>query len=222
MAMRKERRQSALVSGRTQVTLTMQFVGYVYCYLVLFALLANLSAIGEVISPSGDQAAYVAAVDRLHVFVEVFILPLAITFVIMCLHGVLFSQRLAGPVHRFKEVLKGITRRDVARDVKIREVDFFQDLCEEMNGMIGRVREDLTHLRSFSDEVADHGEALAEAGELPPESQRRLIELTTATTRLRQLVGAWKLEQADATAETGEKPSVEAEAAPAEVEDAIV
>lgn len=222
MAMQKERRHSVIASGRTQVRLTMQFVAYVYCYLVVFSLLANLSAIGEVVSPSGDEATYVAAVDRLNVFVEVFVLPLAITFVIMSLHGVLISQRLAGPVYRIKEVLKGVAHRDLARDVRIRDVDFFHDLCEEMNQMIGRVREDLAHLRTFSDEVAEHGEALAAAGELPAGSQRSLIDLTTATTRLRQLVGAWKLDLVedpdprDARREAAQGP------APAEVEDAIV
>ena len=187
------KRRRILVDGKFQLGISLQIVGYVYLYLVLFALLANFNAIKAVIVEDGSSAVYIEAVGRLTIFVQVFVLPLVLTFVCMCLHGLLFSHRLAGPIHRFKESVKRLRRGDLGQDVSIREHDYFQDLCEELNGLTARLRTDLANFRSASHKLAEEGESLARSGNLPPDATRRLIEFANASAKLRQLADGYRI-----------------------------
>lgn len=187
------RRRRILVDGKFQLGVSLQIIGYVYLYLVVFALLANFNAIRTVIFEGANEEKYVEAVSRLTIFVQVFVLPLVFTFLCMCLHGLLFSHRIAGPIYRFKESLKRVRSGDLAATVRIRDDDYFTDLCEEMNAVIERLRGDLSNFREASRELADQGEALAQSGHLPPDAQEKLLGIANASTRLRQLMDCYRL-----------------------------
>jgi methyl-accepting chemotaxis protein len=189
-----------MLDKKLQVGMSLHITGFLYMYLVLFALLANFAALKTVVF-GGSEEAYLEAVTRLDIFVEVFVFPLVATFVCMCLHGFLFTHRIAGPVYRIKEMLKRVQGGDLATDVKLRKNDYFQDLCEDLNGMIDQLRGDLVHFRQASQKLADEGEALAASGDLPPESQAKLLGITNASTRLRQLVDGYRLQPDEATDE---------------------
>jgi len=194
------RRKRLFVDKKLQFGMALHIVGFVYFYLVLFALFANFSAIRTVLF-GGTEASYIEAVSRLEVFVEVFVIPLVATFVCMCLHGIVFSHRLAGPLYRFKETLKRIQDGDLAGEIKLRKDDYFHDLCKEVNSMIGNLRGDLIHFRKASQDLAEQGEALASAGTLPAEDQKKLISITNASTRLRQLVDGYRLDHGEGAVE---------------------
>ena len=186
------RRKQVLLNRKLQLGMSLHITGFLYMYLVLFALLANFSALKTVVF-GGSEAEYVQAVTRLDIFVEVFVFPLVATFVCMCLHAVIFTHRIAGPVHRFKELLDRVRGGDLATDVHLRKNDYFQDLCDDLNGMIEQLRGDLITFRKASQELAEEGEALAASGDLPEESQNKLLGITNASTRLRQLVDGYRL-----------------------------
>jgi len=209
------RRKRLFVDKKLQMGMSLYLIGFVYMYLLLFALLANFGAIKTVVF-GGTDATYIEAVTRLQIFVEVFVIPLVATFVCMCLHGIVFSHRLAGPLYRFKQTLRKIQEGDLADDISLRKDDYFQDLCDEVNGMIGQLRGDLIHFRKASQELAEQGEALAASGSLPPEDQAKLLTITNASTRLRQLVDGYRLEHAEGAVEpdreVNREPSVAREA----------
>jgi methyl-accepting chemotaxis protein len=194
MGEKNPRRRKVVVDRKFQVGVSLQIVGYVYAYLVLFALLANYGALKEVVFGDGGTPKYVEAVGRLEIFVEVFVLPLLFTFVCMCLHGVLFSHRLAGPLFRFKDALRRVRGGDLAVEVQLRDRDYFKDLCEEINALLGHLRGDLHRLRSVSSDLAEEGEALARAGNLPPEAQAKLLSIANSSSRLRQLVESYRID----------------------------
>ncbi len=193
-------RSRIIVDKKLQLGMALQIMGYVYFYLVLFSLLANSRALWTVIAGTGDEAAWAAAVQRLHIFVQVFVLPLAFTFICMCLHGLIFTHRLAGPIYRFKKILRRVREGDLAQEVSIRENDYFHDLCDEMNAVIGGLREEMLRFRELSRELADEGESLAAGGDLPPEAREKLIRITNASTRLRQLMDCYRLEREETPA----------------------
>jgi hypothetical protein len=60
--------------------------------------------------------------------------------------------------------------------------------------MISQLRGDLVHFRQASQELAEQGEALAASGSLPADDQMKLLQITNASTRLRQLVDGYRLE----------------------------
>jgi methyl-accepting chemotaxis protein len=190
-----------VVDRKLHLKVFIRIVGYLYAYLVLFAVLANIGSIKEVIFRGGTEEAYNEAVYRLQIFVTTFVIPLVLTFVAMCIHGLFFSRSLAGPLVRFKQSLRKIKEGDLSFQVDIRGSDHFQDLCQEVNGMLGHLRNDFIHFRAVSQHLAEAGEALAETGDLPAESQARLLELTNASTRLRQLVDGYRLSDQQPTVE---------------------
>ena len=188
----KNRRTRFLVNRKLQLGMSFQIVAYVYLYLVLFALLANYSALKTVVFGTGGDADYIAAVERLEVFVEVMVLPLILTFLCLWLHGILFSHRLAGPIYRIKQALSQARSGNLSMDVKLRERDYFQDICDELNGLCGRLRGDMAHCRELSGRLADAAEALDSTGELNADTRSRLVDMANATQELRKLVDGYK------------------------------
>jgi len=173
--------------------MSLNLIGFVYMYLVLFALLANAGAIFTVATGGSSDAEYLQAVLRLQTFAQVFVIPLALTSVAICLHGVLFTHRIAGPIHRFKESLQRFRSGDLSTEIKLRKTDYFHDLCEDINAMVADLRSRFVAYRELSTKLAEQSEALANAGDLPTDAQKKLIEITTATTRLRQFTDQFHL-----------------------------
>jgi methyl-accepting chemotaxis protein len=191
------RHSQIIVDRRLHLRVFLRIAGYLYAYLVLFAILANLGAIKTVVFGNGPEEKYLDAVYRLQVFATTFVIPLVLTFVAMCIHGMYFSRRLAGPLVRFKQSLRRIKEGDLSHDLQIRGGDHFQDLCREVNEMLGQLRTDFVHFRTVSQHLAEAGESLASEGDLSTDAQARLFEITNASTRLRQLVDGYQLEDGE-------------------------
>ncbi len=211
MADYPHRRRRILVDRRLQIGLSLRIVGYVYLYLVFFALVATGPAIMTVLR-GGDDPEFLRAVDRLTVFVQVFVLPLALTFVCMCLHGIVLTHRVAGPIYRFRQVLSGIRRRFLPPKVALREGDCFADLCEEMNGLLEHLRGEIGAIREVSEGLAAEAAALQAEGGLPSDAQVRLVRLANGFTRLRQVVDGYRFEAEPSAASAPEPKAVGAAA----------
>lgn len=180
--------------GKLQHGMALGIIGYVYFYLVLFALLANLHALKAVIFGSGSEAEYVAAVSRLQIFLETFVLPLVFTFLCMCFHALFFSRRFAAPIDEVRESISRIRRGDLGpRDSGGENSSYFQGLYEEMDGMVSRLRGDFRHFRALSRELAEEGQNLAATGNLPDSAREKLVAIANASSRLRQLADGYEL-----------------------------
>ena len=66
---------------------------------------------------------------------------LFITMLIIALFGVLFLNRIAGPVYRFQGVLRRISRGEVPEEVRLREGDFFTETADDLNRALRLLRE---------------------------------------------------------------------------------
>ena len=60
----------------------------------------------------------------------------------------LISHKLSGPLYRFKKVMRSLGEGDFTVDFKIRDADQLQDLAEEFNIMIKKVREELSIIKT--------------------------------------------------------------------------
>jgi hypothetical protein len=196
-------RRRIIVDGRFQIGVAIRIVACVYVYLALFALLANVPAIHAIVVRGDDTAAYVAAVERLKVFLEVFVLPLALTFVAMCLHGLFLTHRMAGPIHRLRSTLRDMRGKVLPAEFSLRKGDYFLDLCEDVNGLLTTLRSEVMESRRLCDEMAGEAQALEAAGGLSKEAREHLLRMANGFTRLRQVVDGYRLE--------GEPEAVKAE-----------
>ena len=160
MAQTRHKRRQVLVDPDLQVGMSMYIVGWLYFYVVVFALLANAPAILAVLTAESGEAAYVEAVQRLRGFTRYTVFPLALTFVAMAVHGVFITHRVAGPVYRLKKTLRELAQRQVADTVHLRKKDYFKDLAVELNTALDSVREDAARRRRLNRDTVDRAREL--------------------------------------------------------------
>jgi hypothetical protein len=115
----------------------------------------------------------------------------------MCLHGLLLTHKLAGPIHRFRETLRALRERRLPSKVEIRGHDYFQDLCGEVDGLVQHLRSDVHKFQESSAELARASEALLKEGDLPGGAREKLLDIANGFSRLRQLVDGYTLEGAE-------------------------
>jgi methyl-accepting chemotaxis protein len=155
MAEKQIKRRQLLVDGDLQLGMSLRLVGWLYAYAIGFAVLANASSIGAVLVGSEGDAGYAAAVDRLEWFAQSTVLPLALTFVCVAAHCLVFTHRVAGPVHRIRTVLGEIAARKLpVGPVTLRDRDYFKDVAAEVNKVVDAQREDAARQRRMNAEIA--------------------------------------------------------------------
>ena len=86
-------------------------------------------------SPAVRQAAreFLSLHDRIW-------LPTALLVVLLVLHNVIFSHRIAGPLYRIRNDLKRIGDGNLFVQVKLRKNDYLDKEAESINGMIEALR----------------------------------------------------------------------------------
>lgn len=63
-----------------------------------------------------------------------FAIPVLIALCI--LHSVLVSHRIAGPLHRFKQIFAKLAKGDLSMDINVRRHDYLREEAEIMTGMV--------------------------------------------------------------------------------------
>ncbi len=96
--------------------------------------------------------------------------------------GVFFLHRVAGPVHRFRQVLKKMGSGQIPSEVQLRKRDFFKETADELNRVIGLLRE----LDSTSQKI-DSVLAQLPKDTLPAELNIKIKDIHNALSHLRKL-----------------------------------
>ncbi len=65
---------------------------------------------------------------------------LFITLIIMGAFGIFFLHRIAGPVYRFRRILRKLSEGEISPPVRIREGDFFGEVVDDLNNLLDRLR----------------------------------------------------------------------------------
>jgi methyl-accepting chemotaxis protein len=65
----------------------------------------------------------------------------AVAFVVMVGLGILYSHRIAGPLHNLNNRMKQIAQGDAPSPVRFRRKDQFRELAESFNAMISKLKE---------------------------------------------------------------------------------
>lgn len=72
--------------------------------------------------------------------------PIAILLILI--HSVFFSHRIAGPLYRFRNVFKAIGQGDLMVQTKIRDHDYLQQEAESLEDMVGELRAKFAEIKS--------------------------------------------------------------------------
>ena len=95
--------------------------------------------------------------------------------------GVLFLHRVAGPVYRFRQVLKRIARGEIPNEVQLRPHDFFKETAEEINYVIRNLKKKDQNLQR----IYEHIEGIP-VEKVPPELKEKVQQIRSALNQLRK------------------------------------
>lgn len=79
--------------------------------------------------------------------------PLALVLILV--HSVFFSHRIAGPLYRFRNVFKAISQGNLMVETKIRTHDYLQQEAEGLETMVGELRSKFTTLKKDCHVLSD-------------------------------------------------------------------
>ncbi len=98
------------------------------------------------------------------------------------------SHKLSGPLYRFKKVMRSLGEGDFTVDFKIRDSDQLQDLADEFNIMIKKIREELSIIKNYFKSLKEKI-----GNEAPDEKQSCLQELKKITEDINRVINYFKI-----------------------------
>jgi methyl-accepting chemotaxis protein len=182
MAEVKYKRKQILVDPGFQVGLSVNMLAWLYFYILMFALVVNAPWIWSIFTASAQDAKFQEAVQRLQWFTRFAIVPLALMFVCVAAHGVVFAHRVAGPVFRIKATLREIAQHKFpSTPVRLRPKDYFKDVATDLSTMIDALRDDAARVRRMNQETLDGARELVAAIESGRLGKPELLAMAQTT-----------------------------------------
>jgi hypothetical protein len=127
-----------------------------YLFVIIALLMVSILAIGFVIHSTIREAAFgggfhFGKVNPYQVLSEVsyslvtrISLILFATLIVLAIFGMSFLHRVAGPVYRFRMVLRRMNHGEQVHVINLREGDFFTETADEINVLIKRMEREKT------------------------------------------------------------------------------
>jgi|WetSurMetagenome_2_1015567.scaffolds.fasta_scaffold182425_2 hypothetical protein len=119
-----------------------------------------------------------------------------IPLVIIALHSILTSHKVAGPLYRFSHIFGAVERGNIPKPIRLRKGDFLQAEMEEINKMLISLRTRIEEIKNLQEEFRAELAAFDHAaGHLLPEEQRRQLKsLESKENRLEGILADFKME----------------------------
>jgi methyl-accepting chemotaxis protein len=103
----------------------------------------------------------------------------------------LVSHKIAGPLYRFKKVMKELEEGDFSQDFRIRHLDQLQDLADTFNNMIKKIRSVIKILKDNLPSLRDKIDSISEQ-EVAEGKRSLLSELKKISRELSKIVDYFK------------------------------
>ncbi len=131
-----------MVSLVHYLIISLTFVGALFIPLVI-----QLDNLSLSLAEKGEVATqFISLHERVWV-------PLLAIFVILALHSVFFSHRIAGPLYRLRSIFKAVGEGNLFISVKIRESDYLHKEAESLDAMILSLAARMRGIEAQYDEV---------------------------------------------------------------------
>jgi methyl-accepting chemotaxis protein len=175
------------------VTILLIFAGALFLPLILQLRSGSLSAI--------EQGEVAGLFLSLHARVWPAML---VVFILLALHSVLVSHRIAGPLYRFRSIFKAIAHGDLSIRANLRKTDYLGKESDSLNEMILSLRTKLVSIQKHSEALEATLSELKESAERGSlkEMHRHIVDLQAQTEGLEASIRHFRLH---ADQERGEK-----------------
>jgi methyl-accepting chemotaxis protein len=171
------RRRKFIVDRRLQFRLLFYSVGYILFYMV--AIGAGLFVPLMIQLSNADQTSPEAlAVATSFLYLHYHFWPVALlSVIVVALHSILTSHRVAGPLYRFRRIFQDLKEGDVPKAAQLRRRDLLQSEMVSINEMLDGLRIRISEIQKAEELL---GQSIAEC-------KRRVALLDDAG--LRQCIG---------------------------------
>lgn len=102
------------------------------------------------------------------------------------------SHKIAGPLYRFKKVMKEIEEGDISKDFQLRRLDQLQDLAGAFNNMVAKIRVELKELKHNSAFLKERLDNISEQ-EVAENKRLYLKELKNISAELDKIANRFKV-----------------------------
>jgi len=120
--------------------------------------------------------------------------PFIAAAALFAIHSIFVSHRIAGPLYRFRAVLKRLREGDFSEDVRIRKHDYLHQDEEVMNEMIHTLRKRITKIKAEQQAVSD---VLANVDlnseNISPEFKSQLSRMENHVAEMRRQLDAFRV-----------------------------
>ena len=189
------RRQYLLIGFQNRMLLFtfLYFVGTVVIFAsVLFVpLMRNLDAKG--LSP--EQRGMVAA-EFLSLHYR-FWPAIPVVVLLLGAHSIIISHRIAGPLHRFRQVYKEVTKGKLSGSVRLRKNDYLKEDAELISTMLDSLRTRMREIEFLDERLQSRLVELRSAVELgtEPEVRDQLGDVENTAGKLRSQIQNFTLDE---------------------------
>jgi methyl-accepting chemotaxis protein len=141
--------------------------GIIYFAAVVFIFACSLFVPVIIQLEKGGAASYEAqeAAHQFLVLHDRVWTPLVLAFVLLIVHSVLTSHKIAGPLYRIRTVLNSVGKGDLSGKITLRKKDYLKKEADAVNAAIESLRERVERLRSHSEDASAHLTALKQSAQ---------------------------------------------------------
>jgi hypothetical protein len=176
MSQRSFRRRKIVVDASLQFGLAFRMLGWIVAYGLGFVALVSIPVLWQGVTGTSGQA-YEDFLDRVAAFTGFDVLALVLVAALFILHGVAFTHRLAGPIHRFKSILSEITEGRIPDFDGLRKADYMKDLAHELVELCAAQRKQAIRQRLINSETQKAARRLLSAAGHPDFDPEELVLL---------------------------------------------
>jgi methyl-accepting chemotaxis protein len=126
----------------------LRLAGVAICHFLLVVLIIELQS-GDITSP------HVQAAARKFLFLHNNLwMPLLGALILLVLHNIIISHRIAGPLFRFRRYLKGVGDGDLSTPIGFRKKDYLKKEADVANEMVESLRGKVTCVKKQLEQVS--------------------------------------------------------------------
>jgi methyl-accepting chemotaxis protein len=167
----QNQRRELLVDRDLQVRLPLQAVGWLYAYGIAFALIFSAPAIYEALTTPSEAAMTMSEVLR--GILGYAFMPIGL-LVVMTLHGMVMMHRVAGPVYRFRAVMRAVAAGEDPGRIVLRDKDELKDLAKTINVALEALRDDSSRVQRMTQDIRRAAKTLSGLQAAVPVDARRV------------------------------------------------
>ncbi len=193
--MRFFRRRKFFVNRDLQMALLRNSFLYVLLFVAVIGVVFIIPLVEGLTDTEGAFQRTVHVGKQIRYLYTYFWPAVSLAMILIFLHSIRTSHKIAGPLYRFKLVLEALREGEISPPIRIRKGDYLHPEAELINQVLESLRQNLESLQQAQVQLHEVlSEYRRELGHgITPEEEERLRDLAEKTTLLADRLGHFKL-----------------------------